>query len=55
MFSNGVVLAQEVHQELQETVKAEVLEIVAQEERDIMGTNATTTVQTLRVLIQSGQ
>lgn len=46
--------AQEVHQELQETVRAEVLEIVDQYDRDIMGTGATTTVQELRAKLLSG-
>lgn len=48
------VQAQEVHQEFQETVKAEVLEITAQFERDIMGTGATTTVQEMRIQIKAG-
>lgn len=48
------VSAQEVHQEFQETVKAEVIEILEQFERDIMGTGATTTVQELRILIEGG-
>jgi len=46
--------AQEVHQELQETVRAEVLEIVEQYDRDILGTGATTTVQELRAKLLSG-
>ncbi len=49
------VHAQEVHQELQETVRAEVLEIVEESERDIMGTNTTTTVQTLRIELLDGE
>lgn len=53
--SAGVVLAQEVHQELQETVKAKVLEVVEQSDRQIMGTDATTTVQTLRIELLAGQ
>ncbi len=48
------VQAQEVHQEFQETVKGEVIEITDQYERDIMGTGATTTVQEMRILITSG-
>jgi uncharacterized membrane protein len=48
-------LAQEVHQEFQETVKAEVIEILDQFERDIMGTGATTIVQEMRILIQEGE
>ncbi|MBY0538216.1 YibE/F family protein [Patescibacteria group bacterium] len=47
--------AQEVHQELQETVKAKVLEIVEQSDRQIMGTDATTTVQTLRIELLAGE
>ena len=46
--------AQEVHQELQETVKAKVLEVVEQSDRLIMGTDATTTVQTLRIELLEG-
>lgn len=57
LLGGGVFLvqAQEVHQELQETVKAKVLEIVSEFDRDIMGTNTTTTVQTVRVELLSGQ
>jgi uncharacterized membrane protein len=47
-------LAQEVHQELQETVRGEVLEIVDAYDRDILGTGATTTVQEVRVELLSG-
>jgi len=47
--------AQEVHQELQETVRAKVLEVVRAVDRDIMGTNTTTTVQTLRIEFLEGQ
>lgn len=50
----NVVLAQEVHQDLQETVKAKVLEVVEQSDRQIMGTEATTTVQTLRIELLDG-
>ncbi len=46
--------AQEVHQELQETVRAQVMEIVEQYDRDILGTGATTTVQELRAKLLSG-
>jgi len=49
------LLAQEVHQEFQETVNAEVLEILEQYERIIMGTAASTTVQEMRVLLKSGE
>jgi uncharacterized membrane protein len=47
--------AQEVHQEFQETVKAEVIEILEQFERDIMGTGATTIVQEMRILLKQGE
>lgn len=47
--------AQEVHQDLQETVKAKVLEVVEQSDRLIMGTDATTTVQTLRIELLEGE
>ena len=46
--------AQEVHQELQETVKAEVIEVVKEYERDITGTGASTTVQELRIQLKDG-
>lgn len=49
------LMAQEVHQEFQETVKAEVLEVLEEYERIIMGTAASTTVQQLRVLLKSGE
>ena len=51
----GAVGAQAVHQELQETVRAEVIEVVEEVSRDIMGTGATTTVQTLRIELLSGE
>lgn len=47
-------LAQEVHQELQEIVKAEVIEVVKEYERDITGTGASTTVQELRIQLKDG-
>jgi uncharacterized membrane protein len=53
-WGSGVAFAQEAHQELQETVRAEVLEIVRQYDRDIFGTGATTTVQELRAKLLSG-
>lgn len=55
-FSVGVshIQAQEVHQELQETVRAKVLEVLDEFDRDIMGTNTTTTVQTLRIEFLDG-
>ena len=52
---SSVTQAQEVHQDLQETVKAKVLEVVEQSDRLIMGTDATTTVQTLRIELLEGK
>ena len=54
LLTKNVVLAQEVHQDLQETVKAKVLEVAEQSDRQIMGTEATTTVQTLRIELLDG-
>ncbi len=54
MGQTGQVAAQEVHQEFQELVKAEVLEVVEESERQIMGTDTVTTVQELRVLLLEG-
>ncbi len=54
MIGGVVTHGQEAHQELQETVRAEVLEILEEYERDILGTGATTTVQKVRVEILSG-
>lgn len=48
-------LAQEVYQDFQEVVKAEVIEVIDQYERDIMGTGATTTVQELRIQLLGGE
>lgn len=46
--------AQEVHQELQETVRAEVIRIISEETRDIIGTDADAVVQEVLVEIQGG-
>lgn len=48
-------MAQEVHQEFQETVPAVVLEVVEEYEREIVGTGASTTVQQLRVQLTGGE
>ncbi len=48
------LLAQEVHQDFKETVPAEVLEIVSEEEREVTGTDTTTSIQETRVLIKGG-
>lgn len=55
LLSPSMVWAQTVHQELQETVQAEVLEIVREFERDIMGTGAQATIQELRIHILEGE
>ncbi len=55
LVPGGLSLAQVVHEEWQELVRGEVIEVVAEEERDIMGTDATTKVQTLRVELLSGE
>ncbi len=47
--------AQELHQDLQEILPAEVLEIVDEYERDIAGTEAMATVQEVRVILRSGE
>lgn len=49
------LFAQELHQEVQEILKAEVFEVVDEYERDIMGTGAQTTVQELRIIIKEGE
>lgn len=47
--------AQEVHQELQETVRAEVIKIISEEVRDVIGTDIDTVVQEVLVEIRSGE
>lgn len=47
--------AQSTYEELQDTVRAEVETIVSEEERRIPGTGASTTVQTVRAEILSGE
>lgn len=48
-------MAQTLHQEVQERVSAEVIEVMSESERDITGTDATATVQEVRVEILSGE
>ena len=55
LLTPSLLLAQTVHQELQETVKAEVLVVERQFERDIMGTGAQATIQELRIHILEGE
>lgn len=47
--------AQELHQELQERVSAEVLQIVDEYEREITGTGASAQVQEVRATLTSGE
>lgn len=47
--------AQTVHQDFQERVKAEVLEVVAETEREVTGTDAVVVVQDVRVVLLEGQ
>lgn len=53
-FSPALSFAQEVHQELQETVRAEVLRILDEQVRDIIGTDTDSVVQTVQVRILEG-
>lgn len=46
--------AQEIHQELQETVRATVLDIVREEKEEIIGTDTTAIVQEVKVQILEG-
>lgn len=53
--TTGVLHAQEVHQDLLETVNAKVLEIVSESTRDIVGTDSTALVQEVKVRIEEGE
>jgi uncharacterized membrane protein len=55
LAAHGSVQAQEVHQELQETVRAEVLRILNEETRDIIGTDVDGVVQDVQVQIEDGE
>jgi uncharacterized membrane protein len=50
-----VLYAQELHQDVQETVEARVIEVVRQEEREIAGTETLTLVQEVRIELLSGE
>ena len=54
-FTPSLIHAQTVHQDVKETVKATVLEVVSEEEREVTGTDTTTTVQEVRVLLEEGE
>lgn len=53
-FPLGLVEAQEAYQELQAIIKAEVVEVEDEREERIMGTDASTTVQTVKARIKEG-
>jgi uncharacterized membrane protein len=54
-FGPSLTQAQTIHQDVKETVKATVLEVVSQEEREVTGTDTKTTVQEVRVLLEEGE
>jgi uncharacterized membrane protein len=54
IFSCFPAHAQEVHQDLQETVTAKVLEVLKEEEREIVGTDTFVFVQNIRAELTSG-
>ncbi|MEN9920767.1 MAG: hypothetical protein RL538_660 [Candidatus Parcubacteria bacterium] len=51
----GSLGAQEVHQDLHEVIKAEVLEVVSEEEKEITGTDTTTATQEVRAILSEGE
>ena len=55
LTSSCAVLAQEVHRDLKETVRAEVISIENEFEREIRGTDATATVQQLLIRLLEGE
>jgi uncharacterized membrane protein len=54
LVSPVFVWGQEIHQDLKETIKGEVLEIVEETTREVTGTDTMTSVQELRVELTSG-
>ena len=54
-ISPAAVVAQTLHQDLHETVSAEVIEVVKEEERTIIGTDTVTMEQEVRVELKSGE
>ncbi|MBP9843015.1 MAG: YibE/F family protein [Candidatus Pacebacteria bacterium] len=54
-FVGTPAVAQEVHQDFHELVKAEVIEVVREDRREIEGTSATTLEQEVRVEIKEGE
>ena len=55
VLSATAVQAQEVRSDVRELIRAEVIEVLDEYERDIMGTNTTTTVQVLRIVQIDGE
>lgn len=55
IFLVPIIHAQELHSDFEERVAAEVLEVVAEYEREITGTGAMATVQEVRVLLREGE
>jgi uncharacterized membrane protein len=53
-FSPQLLVAQTLHQDVKETVSATVLEVVSEETKEITGTDTTTSIQEVRVLLQEG-
>lgn len=54
VFSASSVQAQEVHQDLQETVTAQVVEVLSEQEREIVGTGTFVFLQNIEARITSG-
>ncbi len=56
LFASSIpVYAQEPHQDLLEVVSAEVITVISEEEREIIGTDTTATVQQVQARILSGE
>lgn len=55
IFSPASAIAQTLHQDVQERISAEVLEVVSEKDRQITGTGATATVQEVRIILQEGE
>jgi uncharacterized membrane protein len=55
LFAPAFLSAQQVHNELTEQARAVVLEVLSEEEQPIIGTEASRTVQTVRIRFTSGE
>jgi len=53
-FLPTFIQAQTVHQDFQETIPAEVLEVVSESEQEVIGTGATKRVQEVKVKLKAG-